>query len=118
MMHDPMATRGSARTPLAGQMPSMDVPPKDATAAATFKPMTEADMKAAAAFLASQGDEPGDAIPASAPRRDEALRSAGEKIVTERCTTCHLFKGGGDDASLGARPSFPATRVARGCARR
>ena len=106
MMHDPDGDARFGRTPFAGQMPSLDVPPKDPKEAEVFKPMKAEDMKAAAAFLASQGDEPGDPAPASAPRKDEAMRSEGEKIVTERCTVCHLFKGEGDDAGQETAPEF------------
>jgi mono/diheme cytochrome c family protein len=53
---------------------------------------SEADRKAIAVFLASQGDEPGDP-----PRvMDEATRATGEKIVSNRCANCHLWKADGD----------------------
>ena len=51
-----------------------------------------AELDAVAAFLASQGDEPGDPLRAL----DDATRALGEKIVSDRCANCHLYKGDGD----------------------
>jgi ubiquinol-cytochrome c reductase cytochrome b subunit len=103
MMHDPDAPEKMGRTPFKGRMPSMDVAPKDAAPdAPPFKPMTPGDMKAAASFLASQGDEPGEL-------QNDALRgptSAGEKIVKERCTACHLYQGEGDDGGEEVAPEL------------
>ena len=62
----------------------------------------DADKQALAAFLASQGDEPGD--PARA--LDDATRATAEKIVQERCSTCHLYKGEGDDQGSGLAPEL------------
>jgi ubiquinol-cytochrome c reductase cytochrome b subunit len=101
MMHDPDADTHFGKTPYAGQMPSMDVPgkePKD------FKPMAKDDMRAAAVFLASQGDEPSDAP--AAPHRDDALKARGEKVVSDRCTACHLYKGEGDDGGQELAPEL------------
>jgi mono/diheme cytochrome c family protein len=53
-------------------------------------------------FLASQGDEPGD----SARSMDEKQRALGEKIVSERCSTCHLYKGDGDEEGSGVAPEL------------
>jgi ubiquinol-cytochrome c reductase cytochrome b subunit len=100
-MHDPDADTRFGKTPYAGEMPSMDTPPKDAKQAESFKPMSPADMKAAATFLAAQGDEPGEPV-----TRDESLRKAGEAVVKERCTTCHLFNGEGDDIGEELAPEF------------
>lgn len=100
MMHEPDADSRFGKTPYLGQMPSMDVPGKEAK---NFKPMSQEDMQAAAAFLAAQGDEPGDVPP---PKRDEALKAKGEKVVTERCTACHLYKGEGDDGGQELAPEF------------
>jgi mono/diheme cytochrome c family protein len=75
-------------------MPSIDVRPKDKPATDPWKPMvpSESDRKAIALFLAAEGDEPGDP-----PRAmDEATRATGEKIVSNRCANCHLWKGDGD----------------------
>ncbi len=105
MMHDPDAPEKMGRTPFAGQMPSMDVAPKG-DEGKNFKAMSAEDMRAAAAFLAAQGDEPGEAVPTDAPRKDDALVAAGEKVVTERCTACHLFKGQGDDTGQETAPEL------------
>ena len=77
MLHDPDADDRFGRTPYKGEMPSMDVPPKDDKG--DFKPMSKEDMTSVAKFLAAGDGE------------------AGEKIVKDRCTTCHLYKGEGDD---------------------
>lgn len=91
MLHDPDHDTRFGRTPYKGEMPSMDVKPKDADA--TWKPMTEPDMKATAAFLAALGDDkPGDA--------------RGREIVKTRCTACHLFEGEGDDGGEGIAPEL------------
>jgi len=102
MMHDPDAKERFGSTPFAGMMPSMDVAPKDPKDAESFKPMKPEDMKAAAVFLAAQGDEPGEASPA----RDTAQVEAGEKIVKSRCTACHTYKGEGDDSSIEIAPDL------------
>jgi ubiquinol-cytochrome c reductase cytochrome b subunit len=77
MMHDPDGDDRFGRTPYKEQMPSMDVPPKDDKG--DFKPMSKEDMTSVAHFLATGDGE------------------AGEKIIKDRCTTCHLYKGEGDD---------------------
>jgi ubiquinol-cytochrome c reductase cytochrome b subunit len=97
-MHEPDSDARFGRTPFAGMMPSVDVAPKDLPAdAPPFKPMSEGDQRAAAAFLASQS---GGAAP------DAALVKAGEGIVTTRCTACHMFKGEGDVAGQGFAPEL------------
>ncbi len=106
MLHDPDAVEHFGRTPYKGQMPSMDTPPKDVKTEAPFKPMPVDDQRAAAAFLASLGDEAGDLIPGEAFRKDAAKVAQGEKIVTERCTTCHLFKGDGDISGQDTAPEL------------
>ncbi len=97
MLHDPDAPEHFGRTPYKGVMPSADSPevPK--------KPMTSrAELEAAALFLAAQGDEPTDP-----PRiADKAKLALGETIVTERCTTCHMFDGKGDDEGSGTAPEL------------
>jgi ubiquinol-cytochrome c reductase cytochrome b subunit len=94
MIHDPDAPEYFGRGPFKGNMPSIDVRPKDKPATEPWKPMvpSESDRAAIALFLAAQGDEPGDP-----PRAmDEATRATGEKIVSNRCANCHLWKGDGD----------------------
>lgn len=107
MLHDPDAATRFKHTPFAGQMPSMDQPPKDdPAAAATFKPMPAEDAKAVALFLASQGDDPRDLPAHPPPARDAAQRARGETIVRERCTTCHLYGGAGDDSGQETAPEL------------
>jgi ubiquinol-cytochrome c reductase cytochrome b subunit len=100
MIHDPDGDERFGRTSYKGEMPSVDVAPKDKS---DFKPMPEEDQRAVAAFLASQGDEPGDE-PARA--RDHAVLERGRSIVTSRCTLCHLFKGEGDDSGEELAPEL------------
>jgi ubiquinol-cytochrome c reductase cytochrome b subunit len=94
MMHDPDAPEFFGKGPFKGNMPSVDTRPKDKPADQPWKPMlpTEAERTAVAAFLAMQGDEPGDP-----PRAlDDATRALAEKIVSNRCANCHFYKGDGD----------------------
>jgi mono/diheme cytochrome c family protein len=65
--------------------------------------MTPDEMSAAAAFLAAEGQEKGEE---GDGKTSEASRKAGEKIVTSRCTTCHLFRGEGDDNDQGLAPEL------------
>ena len=85
-------------------MPSVDVRPKDKPPEEAWKPMvrSEAEKQAVALFLALQGDEADD------PPRvvDEPTRALGEKVVSERCTTCHLYKEQGDDEGSGLAPEL------------
>ena len=106
MMHDPDGDERFGRTPYKGQMPSMDTKGKEAKPEDPFKPMAVEDMRAAAAFLASQGDESGDTVPSDALRTNAELVAKGEKIVATRCTTCHLWKGEGDISSQETAPEF------------
>jgi ubiquinol-cytochrome c reductase cytochrome b subunit len=94
MIHDPDAPEFFGRGPYKGQMPSVDTRPKDKPEGEKWSPMIKSDAEraAVAAFLASQGDEPGDAARAL----DDATRTLGEKIVSDRCTSCHMYKGDGD----------------------
>ena len=94
MIHDPDAPEFFGRGPFHENMPSVDVRPKNKPPSEPWKPMVSsaAELDAVAAFLASQGDEPGDP-----PRAlDDATRALGEKIVSDRCANCHLYKGDGD----------------------
>lgn len=102
MLHDPDGDARFGRTPYKGEMPSVDVPP--ATGKETWKPMPEEDKQAVASFLASAASE---GAPASgAPARDASQVARGKAIVSERCTTCHLFEGKGDDADQGLAPEL------------
>jgi ubiquinol-cytochrome c reductase cytochrome b subunit len=104
MLHDPDGDARFGRTIYKGEMPSMDVPPDGG--AASFKPMSPDEKDAVAAFLASQGDKPGEPLPAGALRRDASRVARGKDIVATRCTTCHLFEGQGDDADQGLAPEL------------
>jgi ubiquinol-cytochrome c reductase cytochrome b subunit len=104
MMDDPDAPARFGHTPLKGMMPSMLHAPSDRKPDdPPFKPLGQDDMRAVATFLASQGDAETD--PPS-PARDDDAKKAGEKIVTTRCTTCHLWKGEGDDGDQGLAPEL------------
>ena len=102
MLHEPDAPERFGNTPYESEMPSADVPPKED--AETFKPLTKDEMDAVAGFLASQADEPGEPIDAKAARNVKT--DVGEKLVTESCTTCHLFGGKGDDDGKGLAPEL------------
>ncbi len=106
MIDDPDAPERFGHTPYKGMMPSFLRPPADRKPDdPPFRPMPETAVKATAVFLASQSDglpETGEPPPA----RDAAERKAGESIVTVRCTTCHLWKGEGDDSSQGYAPEL------------
>lgn len=104
MIHDPDADSKFGRTAYKGEMPSVDQPPPGE--AGTFAPMPEVEKRAVAAFLASQGDEPGEDLPKDALRRDPALVTKGREIVKTRCTTCHLFEGSGDDGGGDIAPEL------------
>jgi ubiquinol-cytochrome c reductase cytochrome b subunit len=103
MIHDPDGAPRFGHTPYAGQMPSVDVAPKDRKPGdAEFKPMSKEEMAAVATFLASLGDEPGEPLVA----REKKALEAGEKIVSDRCTTCHMYKGDGDLSDQETAPEF------------
>jgi ubiquinol-cytochrome c reductase cytochrome b subunit len=105
MMHDPDAPEFFGRGPYLEQMPSVDVRPKKKPAGEAWKPMirSDAERKAVALFLATEGDEPSDA---PRPPVDPKTLAEGEKIVSDRCTTCHLYKGDGDDEGSGLAPEL------------
>jgi ubiquinol-cytochrome c reductase cytochrome b subunit len=94
MIHDPDAPEYFGRGPFKGKMPSVDVRPADKAADEPWSPMTKSDAEkqAVAAFLANEGNEP-DEPPVPA---DPVQLGIGGRIVSDRCTTCHLFKGDGD----------------------
>lgn len=104
MLHEPDSDDRFGRTPYKGEMPSMDVKPKDADE--SWAPMPADDMKAVAAFLASQGDPPGQAAPPDSLRMDPKRVARGKEIVRGRCTACHLFEGAGDDGGQGLAPEL------------
>jgi ubiquinol-cytochrome c reductase cytochrome b subunit len=104
MVHEPDAPEYFGRGPYRGKMPSVDVRPADKPADEPWSAMTKtgAERDAVAAFLASQGDEPDDPPHAA----DPAVLATGEKIVSDRCTTCHLYKGDGDMEDSGLAPEL------------
>ena len=105
MIHDPDAPGFFGRGPYKGEMPSVDVRPKNKAPSEPWKPMIKGDAEKSAvvAFLAAQGDEPSD--PAR-PTPDPSTLDAGEKIVSQRCSACHLYKGEGDDEGTGLAPEL------------
>jgi ubiquinol-cytochrome c reductase cytochrome b subunit len=103
MIHDPDAPEFFGRGPYNGLMPSVDQRPPGRLGehwVATIK--TDAEKRAVAVFLAAEGDEPGEPPTAI----DAATRAQAQKIVSERCTTCHLYKGEGDDEGSGLSPEL------------
>jgi ubiquinol-cytochrome c reductase cytochrome b subunit len=105
MIHNPDAPDFFGRGPYLEQMPSVDVRPTKKEAAESWTAMVKSDAErhAVAVFLASQGDEPSDPPRGAVEKKTLAL---GEKIVSERCTTCHLYKGDGDDEGSGLAPEL------------
>ena len=105
MIHDPDAPEFFGRGPYLEQMPSVEVRPKKKPPNETWTPMikSDAEKKAVALFLAAEEDEPGDP---PRPALTADVRAEGEKIVSERCTTCHLYKGEGDDEDNGLAPEL------------
>jgi ubiquinol-cytochrome c reductase cytochrome b subunit len=105
MMHEPDADHFFGRGPFKGEMPSVDVRPRNIAPTAPWSPSIKspAELHATAVFLSAQGDEPDDP---PHPKVDAATRALGEKIVKERCTECHLLKGDGDDDGTGIAPEL------------
>ncbi len=111
MLHDPDHATRFGKTPYKAQMPSLDTPPATPDPdAPPFKAMSADDLAATAAFLASQADEPGEspaqAAKPSATRQNAKAMARGESIVTNQCTSCHLWKGQGDDGGQGLAPEL------------
>lgn len=104
LIHDPDADAKFGRTAYKGEMPSVDQPPPGE--GGTFKPMPEIEKQSVAAFLASQGDEPGEELPTDALRHRPELVAKGKEIVKTRCTACHLFEGSGDDGGGDIAPEL------------
>jgi ubiquinol-cytochrome c reductase cytochrome b subunit len=87
MLESPDALHRFGHTSYKGEMLSLVKPPPDPKEAKKFKPMPEGDRKLIVAFLAGEGAEVKD------PQHD----AAGAKLVGQRCTSCHLFRGQTDD---------------------
>jgi ubiquinol-cytochrome c reductase cytochrome b subunit len=87
VMDDPDAPNRFGNTPYKGEMVSLVHPPADPQAAKNFRQMPEAERKSIASFLANEAADVKD------PQHD----AAGAKLVAQRCTICHLFRGQTDD---------------------
>jgi ubiquinol-cytochrome c reductase cytochrome b subunit len=87
MLEDPDAPNRFGNSPYKGEMMSVVKPPADPEHAKSFKPMPEAERMLIASFLAGEAAEVKD------PNHD----AAGAKLVAQRCTSCHLFRGETDD---------------------
>jgi ubiquinol-cytochrome c reductase cytochrome b subunit len=87
LLDDPDARGRFGGGPYEGKMPSYTHPPKDPQAAKDFKPMPPEQLQAIARYLA------GEARGAAAGHDPD-----GEKLVRQRCTSCHLLRGETDDA--------------------
>lgn len=87
VLDNPDAPNLFGNTPYNGKMPSYTKPPKDPKDAANFTAMPQPQREAIARYLAGEAR--------GAPAGHDA---EGEKLVKQRCTTCHLFRGETDDA--------------------
>jgi ubiquinol-cytochrome c reductase cytochrome b subunit len=88
LFDDPDAPDKFGKTPYEGKMPSMARPPKDPKLAASWKALKKEDLEAMARFLAGEAAEN--------PSADHD--ADGAKLIRQRCTSCHLFRGETDDA--------------------
>jgi ubiquinol-cytochrome c reductase cytochrome b subunit len=89
VMENPDAPDLFGNTAYKGRMPSLTKAPTDPALAKDWKPTAKADIDAMAAFLAGEAAE--------SPKSQE-----GAKLIKQRCTSCHLFRGATDDeAGLG-----------------
>lgn len=86
VLDDPDAADRFGNSPYAGKMPSYTRPPKDPELAKDFKPMPKPELDAIARFLAGEAE--------GKPRGHDA---DGEKLIRQRCTSCHLLRGESDD---------------------
>ncbi len=100
VQHEPDHDELFGKTPFKGNMPSMDVPPKDAEGFVALKPD---EMDAIAHFLFAEGLEKGDEASI-----DAAKRKRGEDRFKAACTTCHLYKKDGDLGDNGFAPELAA----------
>lgn len=85
VLDDPDGEHMFGKTAFKEMMPSVTKPPKDPEAAKQFTAMAAADQEVIASFLEAQArGEKGDGMP-------------GEKLVRQRCTSCHRLDGKTDD---------------------
>ena len=87
MLEEPDAPHRFGQSTYKGEMVSVVKPPDDKKAAKTFKPMAESDRKLIAQFLANEAAEV----------KDAQHDAAGAKLISQRCTGCHMFRGQTDD---------------------
>ena len=85
MLENPDALDRFGHTSYKGDMLSVVKPPPDAKK--NWKPMAENDRKLIVAFLGAEGAEV----------KDAQHDAAGAKLIGQRCTSCHLFRGQTDD---------------------
>jgi ubiquinol-cytochrome c reductase cytochrome b subunit len=87
VMDNPDDPHKFGNTPYKGEMISLVRPPPDPKMAPIFRPMPEDTRRAIATFLANEAAEVKD-------HHD----GAGAKLVADRCTGCHLFRGQTDES--------------------
>ena len=92
VMEDPDAPTLFGNTPYKKRMPSMTKPPADPALAKDFSPMKKEELATIAAFLAGEAAE-------------SPTAAEGARLVKQRCTACHLFRGATDD-DLGFAPEL------------
>jgi ubiquinol-cytochrome c reductase cytochrome b subunit len=85
VLEDPDHDRMFGKTSFKGMMPSVTKPPADPEAAKVFTPMAAADMTVIVGFLEAEA------------RGDKTAGTQGEKLVRQRCTSCHRLDGKTDD---------------------
>ncbi|AUX39253.1 cytochrome B6 [Sorangium cellulosum] len=90
VLRDPDADHLFGKTAFKEMMPSVVKPPADPEAAKMFTPMSEADQETIAAFLEGQA------------RGELGAGTPGEKLVRQRCTSCHRLDGKTDDEESAA----------------
>lgn len=90
VLKEPDADHLFGKTAFKEMMPSMVKPPADPAAAEMFTAMSEADLAAVADFLEAQA------------RGEPAKDTPGEKLVRQRCTSCHRLDGKTDDEESAA----------------
>ena len=86
LLENPDADHLFGKTPFKGGMPSVVTPPADPEAAKLFTRMSDADQGAIADFLVAQA------------KGEKGAGMPGEKLVSQRCTSCHRLDGKTDDS--------------------
>jgi ubiquinol-cytochrome c reductase cytochrome b subunit len=83
VLDDPDAHDRFGSTPFRGGMLSLTRAPSDPARAKSFHSMAEGDRAAVAAFLEGEAAE----------LADRGHDAEGAKLIAQRCTSCHLFRG-------------------------